>query len=291
MINTTTRVAIRCLMLALAAVPVLGRAETVPLTQLQQTTHFHGIAVDPRSPGHIYLATHHGFFSVAPDGQATRLSSDRNDYMGFTPHPQKAGVLFATGHPERGGNMGFIRSDDGGTTWRQLSKGAGGPVDFHQMDVSRADPNHVYGIYRGNLQHSADGGESWSIVAAAPQGLLGLAASAHEASRLFAATRGGLLRSDDGGRSWRPDYLFRQPAPLVYAGPGGTLYAFMIGRGLLRADESRPGWRPIGPEWGDRHLIHLAEDPVDAQRLYAIANDGEILVSRNGGLEWSPFGS
>jgi hypothetical protein len=65
----------------------------------------------------------------------------------------------------------------------------------------------------------------------------------------------------------------------------------MIGRGLLRADESRPGWRPIGPEWGDRHLIHLAEDPVDAQRLYAIANNGEILVSPNGGLEWSPFGT
>jgi hypothetical protein len=163
MIDTTTRVAIRCLMLALAAAPGLGRAETVPLTQLQQTTHFHGIAVDPRSPGHIYLATHHGFFSVAPDGQATRLSSDRNDYMGFTPHPQKAGVLFATGHPERGGNMGFIRSDDGGTTWRQLSKGAGGPVDFHQMDVSRADPNHVYGVYRGCSSARTEGkaGASW----------------------------------------------------------------------------------------------------------------------------------
>ncbi|WP_275099410.1 hypothetical protein [Sedimenticola hydrogenitrophicus] len=63
----------------------------------------------------------------------------------------------------------------------------------------------------------------------------------------------------------------------------------MAGRGLLRADESTLGWRPLGPQWGERYLLHLAEDPNNPGRLYAITNDAEILVSQNGGIEWSPF--
>ncbi|WP_275099409.1 WD40/YVTN/BNR-like repeat-containing protein [Sedimenticola hydrogenitrophicus] len=202
---------IECLaaILALILVPAIGAAESAPLSQLRQNTHFHGIAVDPRTPGHLYLATHHGFYHLAPDGSATRLSEDRNDYMGFTPHPRDVDILYATGHPARGGNMGFIRSNDGGKTWQQVSKGVEGPADFHQMDVSRADPSHVYGVYRGNLQHSADGGDSWNIVAPAPKGLMDIAASAQDVNRLYAATQQGLLSSDDGGRTWRTAYLFR----------------------------------------------------------------------------------
>ncbi|WP_275099157.1 WD40/YVTN/BNR-like repeat-containing protein [Sedimenticola hydrogenitrophicus] len=279
------------IMLALVLVPGVGSAESVPLSQLRQSTHFHGISVDPQTPGHLYLATHHGFYHVAPEGSATRLSEDRNDYMGFTPHPRDVEILYATGHPARGGNMGFIRSNDGGKTWRQLSKGVGGPVDFHQMDVSRADPNQVYGVYRGNLQHSVDGGDSWNIVARSPEGLVDIAASALDINRLYAATQQGLLRSDDGGRSWRNAHLFRQPATLVYTGPGGSIYAFMVGRGLLRADESKPGWRPLGPKWGDRYLLHLAEDPNNSEHLYAIASDGEILVSQDASIAWAPFGT
>jgi hypothetical protein len=275
--------------LALILAPAIGAAESLPLSQLRQSTHFHGIAVDPRTPGHLYLATHHGFYHVAPGGSETRLSDDRNDYMGFTPHPRDVDILYATGHPASGGNMGFIRSNDGGKTWQQIYGGVGGPVDFHQMVVSRADPEHVYGVYRGNLLHSADGGANWRIVARAPDGLMDIAASALDVNRLYAATKKGLLRSDDGGQTWRNAHLFRQPTTLVYTGTGGSVYAFMAGRGLLRGDESSPGWRPLGPQWGERYLLHLAEDPNNSGSLYAITSDGEILVSQNGGIDWSPF--
>jgi hypothetical protein len=285
-----SKVEVLAVILALALLPGAGRAETVTLDQLRQATHFHGIAADPQTPGHLYLATHHGFYRLAPDGAATRVSSDNNDYMGFTPHPEDTEVFYASGHPVRGGNMGFVHSTDGGKSWRQLAKGVGGPVDFHQMDISRTDPNHLYGVHRGNLQHSADGGGSWKVVARAPDGLLDLAASAVDVNRLYAATQGGLLFSDDGGLTWRSAYLFRQPATLVQTGSGGSIYAFMVGRGLLRADEPKLGWRPVGPQWGDRALLHLAEDPNDPANLYAIASDGGVLVSRNGGVDWAPFG-
>ncbi len=92
-------------------------------------------------------------------------------------------VLYASGHPASGGNLGFIISIDGGKSWAKLADGVGGPVDFHQMDVSKADPKVIYGLY-GGLQRSADGGRSWSKVGPAPDGLIDIAASGQDADTL-----------------------------------------------------------------------------------------------------------
>src|SRR3546814_17773406 len=53
-------------------------AETT-VSDLTGETHFHGIAVDPRNPDRLYLATHHGFFAVGPDGVAERISETEDD--------------------------------------------------------------------------------------------------------------------------------------------------------------------------------------------------------------------
>ncbi|MBI2030127.1 exo-alpha-sialidase, partial [Candidatus Kaiserbacteria bacterium] len=45
-----------------------------------------------------------------------RVGKSRDDYMGFSPHPTEADVFFTSGHPSRGGNLGFQKSDDGGAT-------------------------------------------------------------------------------------------------------------------------------------------------------------------------------
>jgi hypothetical protein len=115
--------------------------------ELAQVTHFHGLAVAPAETSRLYLATHDGLFIVESDGTANPLSDRRDDLTGFTPHPTKASILYASGHPAGGGNLGFIASEDGGRSWSQLAEGAGGPVDFHQMDVSSAAPETIYGAY------------------------------------------------------------------------------------------------------------------------------------------------
>src|SRR3546814_223954 len=195
------------------------------------------IAADPRDPDRLYLATHHGLFVVSPDGKAQQVSDSRDDFMGFTPHPTDPDLLYASGHPAGGGNLGFIVSRDGGKSWSKLANGAGGPVDFHQMDVSKADPAVVYGAF-GDLQKSADGGRSWTVAGPAPEGLIALAASAKNVDRLYAATRGGLTLSTDGGRQWRPAHLLRTPATAVHVTSDGTVYAFIVGTGLVPASSS-----------------------------------------------------
>jgi photosystem II stability/assembly factor-like uncharacterized protein len=208
-----------------------GAATTV--YELTQVTHFHGLAVDPAETSRLYLATHDGLFIVQADGTANPLSGRRDDLTGFTPHPTKASILYASGHPAGGGNLGFIVSGDGGTSWRQLGRGVGGPVDFHQIDVSPADSNTIYGASAGNLQVSRDGGHTWEAVGAAPAGLMDLAASSTEAGTLYAATRGGLLKSQDGGVNWQDAYWLHEPATMVHVTAEGAVYAFVVGTGLI----------------------------------------------------------
>ena len=146
--------------------------------ELAQVTHFHGLAVDAADSSRLYLATHDGPFIVEPeDGTAYPLSEIRHDLMGFTPDPRDPSILYASGHPAGGGNLGLIASGDRGRSWRQLAGGVGGPADFHQLAVSATDPRTIYGAYRGQLQVSPDGGRTWEVVGPTPEGLIDLAAS------------------------------------------------------------------------------------------------------------------
>lgn len=269
-------------------------ATEVPLSKLARLTHFHGLAVDIANPSRLLLATHHGLFAVDATGMAQKISANTDDFMGFTPHPTAPGVLYASGHPATGGNLGFVVSRDGGVTWSKLSDGIGGSADFHQMDVSKADPQVVYGVY-GVLQRSADGGKTWIAVGRAPEGLIAVAASRRDRDTLYAATQDGLLQSADGGRTWRPAHESQRPVATVHVTRGGTLYAYMLGIGLLKADETTLAWQTVNRGFGTDYVVHLAADPHDERKLYAVTLDPRthaqaIHASGDGGRNWARFG-
>ena len=263
-------------------------AESVAVSEISKQTHIHGIAVDSRDPSRIYLATHHGFFVVGPDGMATRVSESEDDFMGFTPHPTDSSLLYASGHPVAGGALGMITSADGGRTWRQIAKGVNGPVDFHQMDVSLADPRVIYGVY-GGLQVSRDGGHTWRRAGQLPDGLIDLATSAKDVNTLYAATKGGLFISKDGGRSWQPAYFFKRTVTMVQSASDGVVYTFVYGSGLLRTTEPGLDWSLVSDSFGDSYFLHLAVDPADATKLYAVNEQGSVLASTDGGRTWAAF--
>ncbi len=263
------------------------------LSALAKQTHFHGIAVDPSDPSRVYLATHHGLYTLATDGSARQVSASRDDFMGFTAHPSDPTILYASGHPAGGGNLGFITSTDGGRSWAKLADGAGGPVDFHQMDVSKADPKIIYGVY-GGLQRSADGGRTWSKVGPVPDGLIDMTASGKGAGTLYAATKSGLFWSVDAGRSWQPAHIVKRPATMVQAAGRGDVYAFIFGTGLVRADDGAVNWRLVSNDFGGAYVLHMAVDGKDGRGMYAVTLNPEtraqgVLVSRDRGETWAPL--
>lgn len=280
---------------AIAAALLFGAVATTQVRaeetlRLADVSHLHGIAVDPSDPTQLYLASHFGVYRTNPGDTATRVSTNRNDYMGFTPNPVQPGIFFASGHPETGGNLGVLISTDGARTWTPIASDAGGPVDFHAMDVSAADPTMLYGYY-GSVQVSRDGGARWEVTGKPPADLFDLAASAKEPNTVYAATRSGLTVSRDAGRTWQTASIVQRPATMVATTKDGTAYAFQIGVGLLKATEPSLAWQPVSNGFGEAVLLHLAVDPTNAERLYAVTDKSVILASHDGGKNWKPFRS
>lgn len=261
--------------------------EQVPVSAFATQSHIHGLAVDPTDSEYLLIASHHGLFRAGVDGMAEQVSVVQ-DFMGFSTHPTDPSVLFASGHPATGGNLGFIVSTDGGESWFQRSPGLNGPVDFHQMAVSRANPDVIYGSY-GSLQVSRDGGSSWAIAGGLPEQVVDLSGSAVDPDIVYAAAVGGLYVSRDGGESWQ-EMLPGAPVSLVEVAPDGSLYAFVLGSGLFRAEDEGGPLERIDSDWVEPFLFHLAVDPADPQRMFAVTATGLVVISADGGRTWSNLG-
>ena len=266
--------------------PVAAQTGT-DLATLLRETHVHGLAFDPGSPDRLLIATHHGLHALDLASMTTMPVGDsRNDFMGFTAHPAVPGPLYASGHPQGGGNMGVIMSEDGGQSWTTLSDGVGGPVDFHVMEVSRTNPDVLYGAHAGIIQTSRDAGRTWAIVGPAPARLIDIATSARDADTLLAATETGLLRSTDRGATWVQAHPAAAPVSFVDISADGGVLAFVLGAGLVQADETTLDWAVLSNAFGDGYLLHLARDPSDPMQQYAVNGQAEMLASKDGGATW-----
>jgi photosystem II stability/assembly factor-like uncharacterized protein len=274
---------------AALALVAIAPASAETLEVLAGKTHYHGIAFARSGSATLLLASHHGLFALAKDGEAT-LVSPVHDYMGFSPDPIDPLSYYASGHPAGGGNSGFLKSIDGGASWKQLSPGVGGPVDFHQLDVSPAEPKTIYGGY-GELQISRDGGQTWSIAGTPPAKLVAIAASSTNARQVYAATQNGLSVSVDTGASWQPVGFDGEVVSLVETGPNSALFAFVLGRGLMKASEDKPkDWMVLSNGFGKAIPLHLAIDPADGNHLALTTQNNDVLESRDGGSTWASFG-
>lgn len=266
------------LIIAFAAPSGAGAQETVRLRDLLGRIHIHGLGFEPDAgsdePGRLIIATHNGLFAADPASPlATRRGTSGDDFMGWSAAPDQPGLAYASGHPASGGNLGVIRTIDGGLTWAELSPGAGGPVDFHQMEVSR------------------DSGQTWGEAARVPEGVIDIATSPADPDRFFAATRAGLLVSADGGASWQA-LVSEAPVSLVDVAPDGKLMAFVLGRGLLATSDPaetgtvEPQWETLRSGPDNDYFLYLAHDASTPGRMFAATGEGRFVVGSDGGRSW-----
>ncbi len=248
--------------------------------------HIHAIAVSAES-GNPMVATHAGIFELFRNGGSRRVSQPAHDFMALASPPAGKGPLYASGHPSDGGNLGVVRSTDGGNTWSAIAQGAAAGLDFHLLTVSAANTQVLYG-QADALYASRDGGVTWQRRALLPDDGYALSASATAADRLYIATRSGLKISSDAGASWRPLTMQQLPASLVHA-TTDRLYAFVVGQGLLVADEAQPRFSPLANSFGGHIPLQLAIHPENEQRMYLLDNASSIWISEDGGAHWRYF--
>jgi len=200
------------------------------------------IIVDPRNPNRLFVAVlghpygpneERGIYRSADGGASFQKVLSKDENTGGSDlefDPRNPEIVYACLWEQRQGpwengawagvNGGIFKSTDGGTTWRQLTKGlptnSGDASDgIVQADIAIAasDPNRIYatvanprsvGIYR-----SDDAGESWTRITddARPAGRIGggdlpvpFVDPKNADTVIIASTVS--YRSKDGGKSW-----------------------------------------------------------------------------------------
>jgi photosystem II stability/assembly factor-like uncharacterized protein len=153
----------------------------------------------------IYLATHNGLYNKKQNSSWVKVGSDKSDLMGFVINPTKEGVMFSSGHPVNGGNLGFRMSTDSGKTWETISSVTDNPIDFHAMSISPVNNDILYGSPGGGyaLFITPDQGKTWSIIKSIPSQIISIATNPLDANGVYIGTGSGLFYSNDQGKNWK----------------------------------------------------------------------------------------
>jgi len=261
--------------------PNTGAKELIPV---QAISHGHGLAVDPNDVSKLYIATHYGLLLLEDEQNLYQVGNKRDDYMGFSPHPTDSSVFFSSGHPASGGNIGFQKSEDGGFTWKKISNGLGGPVDFHAMAVSPANPNVAYGWFKGDLQKTTDGGNSWAKNATGFP-VVHLAADIKDAQTLYASSPQGFFKSTDGGATWQ--HLFDGFVATSVVNPSDqSILSVSEKYGLARSVDGGTTWTAIAERFNGETPLYISHYRQNPDIAYLFTEKNSVYKSTNSGDTW-----
>jgi photosystem II stability/assembly factor-like uncharacterized protein len=262
------------------------------------SNHIHGIAYDHEQK-RLLIATHFGLFAFEDD-QLFQVGDTRDDLMGLTMNPQDPQEVYLSGHPQGGGNLGVLRSRDGGVTLERIFTGVEDEtVDFHSMSVSPADPDWLYGFFNGQLYRTLDGGEAWNAFVAAgiaQQGMCWgvpcLAASVDDPATIYAGTAQGLLKSTDGGARFEMvNFEIGQTAAVaVDPSDPDRILAYTEALGMAVTPDGGGRWQGLH---GDLQpvdqlgvVFQIAINAEDASHMFIATMDMQIYETTDGGQTW-----
>lgn len=170
---------------------------------------------------------------------------------------RRSPYFFTSGGPK----SGFFKSEDGGSTWKPLTKGLrGSPMGRIAVAVAPSKPSVVYATIEAKddsaLYRSEDSGASWtrmsdqSLIGGRPFYFSRLVVDPKNADRVYKCSY-GLGVSEDGGKTWSG------------VGEGGGFF---------------------GPAYhGDLHALWV--DPTNTEQL-VLGTDGGVYVSLDRGAHW-----
>ncbi len=278
-------------LIALALFPLL-LAACAPTggTASLSNTHVHGLAVDRADSSRVYIATHYGLLAWQEGQALTQVGSSRDDFMGFSVHPTDSQILFRSGHPSGGGNLGFEKSTDTGESWDKVSNGSPtGPADFHTMTVHPANPEHIYGWFGSRIHRSLNGGETW-VVIPAQMGISSIAGDPNSDTTVYAGTQNGVLMSTDRGEKWTPVSTQESVGAVLDIEPDPSTNSLLLAlqdRRVVRLSRSPDGaWGTIDLGTIPDAPMHLALDPKNQQMIYAFTETHALYKSSDAGQNW-----
>jgi photosystem II stability/assembly factor-like uncharacterized protein len=291
------------------------------------------ITIDPNNPNIIWVGTgenvggrHVGFgdgiYKSMDGGKSWKnMGLKESEHIGkIMVHPENSNVIYvAVQGPlwNSGGERGFYKSTDGGTTWKK-TLGDEEWTGVTDIVIDPRNPDRIYAAtwqrhrtvaaYMGGgpesgIHKSEDGGETWTPInkgiPGGNRGKIGIAISPMKPDVLYAAvelnqTNGAVFKSTDRGASWV------KQSNTVSGGTGPHYYQELIAsphhfdRLYLMAPqtlESRDGGKTFFNQPGrgkhsDNHALAFRRDDPD----YLLAGtDGGIYESFDDAQTWRFF--
>ena len=249
------------------------------------------VVADPGDPRALYALLEDGLYYRRPNGQwIARGPGGRLD--AFAVAPSEPRRLYAAG-----GSSSWV-SHDRGLTWEPSC--CGSPSGAAVMRVHPHDADVVYAATEGGILKSADGGQSWSLlaadIAAAPIVVHALVLDPRNPEVLYAGTADdGIWRSRDGGATWahvRPTTGKGETVAALAIDPSdsrrvyaGTVRVFATGPPSGQVWRSRSGGAGWEKVLDPGAVLALAVGPVGGE-VFAGVEHGGVRVSRDGGATW-----
>lgn len=261
-------------------------AEDNPVS-VKSISHAHGLGVDISDASKVYIATHYGLLMLVNDKDLYQNGKAKDDYMGFSVHPADGNIFFSSGHPATGGNIGFQKSEDKGLTWKKISSGLEGPVDFHALTVSPANTNLVYGWFRGSIQRSLDQGTTWEKF---PNNfvVVNLAADPKDENIVYSASPQGLFVSKDKAQTWNI-LLDTEKAGAVSTVTvnSGRLFANTEKMELVVSEDQGKNWKQLNTNFSGETPLYMSFAKTDSNVGYLLTEKNSIYKTADSGMSWN----
>lgn len=254
----------------------------------KQPPYVNALDIDPATDDFL-LATNRGFFRIGRDSDRVRpirgtISADgKRATVGTFLELAVTGPgrLIGSGHPDQEGMLpaflGFIRSDDGGRTWRVVSRL--GDADLHKI-VLKHGRMYAFDAVLSALLLSRDGGRTFQENFT-PRGLIiDFEVDPADPARILASNADELFRSNDNGESWRPIDR-RQGIRLAWPAADRLYRALKDGTVQTSADGGET-WDPAGRVDGEPYKFKAA----GPDELYLALSDGTIMHTTDGARTW-----
>jgi photosystem II stability/assembly factor-like uncharacterized protein len=243
------------------------------------------LAVDPKRPNTVYAATSTGsMFRSADGGSSWRAIGSHPSSFGMLMDPENPETVYAS-EGDR-----IFKSSDGGGTWRTLNVG-------RRAAMLGFDPRTSTTLYARDLGRPVDlpgagilvstnGGVTWGDLSAGPTtvSVQSLIADATSPGVAYAATdgRGVFKRTADGWQS--ANYgLTTLDVRVLTAGASHPAVIFAgTSDGVFKSTDRAASWQPL-PGFPRVPISALAVDTLKASTVYAIAANGGIYRSTDGG--------
>ena len=286
------------------------------------TTH---LVIDFVNPSILYAATQitrTGYFCYervlfkSTDGGATWSDSITPPDQGCDTirvlllDPIDANTLVYAAYTLTDYGFNFLKSTDGGATWKYLPPRYPSPPPFWDIAAIAINPlvpsslfaaawdsSNVHAVFK-----STDGGMTWSQTGLTDTNVTVLAIDPRNPSTLYAGTEShrdrfppvfqGLLKSTDSGSSWLPinqglsDVTGRVSALLVDPKSPSTLYAAFTGDGVFKSSDGGASWIRFSDGLGNRnvHALGLTPGANGLNVLYAGTSGGGVFKVLDDGL-------